>query len=65
MFNILKQHFGEAISSSTPLFDFYATLPSTGESAFDYWLRLNETMEHVVDCLNWRSRSVDEPRLEV
>lgn len=65
MFNVLKQHFGEAISSSTPLFDFYATLPSTGESAFDYWLQLNETMEHVVDCLHRRGRSVDEPGLEV
>ncbi len=54
----LKQHFDEAIS--TTLFNFYTTLPNTGES-----VQLNETMENVVDCLRLRDRSVDDPGLEI
>ncbi len=65
LFSVLKQHCGAVIFSSTPLFDLYPALSSTGESAFDYWLRLNETMEYAVDCLYRRGRSVDEPELEI
>lgn len=65
IFSILKQHFGDAISSTTPLADFYATLPRPNESAFNYWIRVNKSMDLVTDCLQRRGRKVDDPGLEV
>ncbi len=41
IFSILRQRFGDAVSSTTPLRDFYETLPRRSESGLDYWIRLN------------------------
>jgi len=62
IFEILKQHFSDTVSSEMLLADFYATLPRSGENLFDYWLRLNRAMEgqrtvlkgrirHLINCL--------------
>ena len=48
IFTILRQHFGEAISSTTPLKDFYETLPRQSETGLDYWIRLNKSVRHVL-----------------
>lgn len=59
IFDILKQHFSDTVSSSMPLADFYATLPSSGERPFDYWLRLNRAMEVTEDCLRRQNKTFD------
>lgn len=51
IFDILKQHFSELTYSSMPLADFYNTLPMPGEDAMDYWIRLNKTVDVVVEYL--------------
>ncbi|XP_043982844.1 uncharacterized protein LOC122836928 [Gambusia affinis] len=57
IFEILKQHFSDTACSSMPLADFYATLPTLGETPFDYWLRLNRAMELTEDCLKRQNKS--------
>lgn len=57
IFEILKQHFSDTACSSMPLADFYATLPNSGETPFDYWLRLNRAMEVTEDCLKRQNKS--------
>lgn len=59
VFEILKQHFSDTVSSGMPLADFYATLPSPGEHPFDYWLRLNRAMERTEDCLKRQNKLCD------
>lgn len=59
VFEILKQHFSDTVSSGMPLADFYATLPSSGEHPFDYWLRLNRAMELTEDCLRRQNKTFD------
>lgn len=59
IFEILKQHFSDTVSSGMPLADFYATLPSSGEHPFDYWLRLNRAMEVSEDCLRRQNKAFD------
>lgn len=51
IFSILRQHFGDSISSTTPLRDFYETLPRRSESGLDYWIRLNKAVDLADECL--------------
>lgn len=60
IFDILKQHFSDTVSSSMPLADFYATLPSSSECPFDRWLRLNRAMEMTEDCLRRQNKLSDD-----
>ena len=57
IFEILKQHFSETVTSGMPLADFYATLPKEGKDPFDYWLRLNRAMDMTQDCLKRQNKS--------
>lgn len=41
IFDILKQHFSDSVTSFMPLADFYDTKPFPTETAVDYWIRLN------------------------
>lgn len=65
IYSILKQHFGEAISSTTPLADFYATLPDQGESSLDYWVRLNKAADLANECLQRQGRQMEDVGHEV
>lgn len=65
IFDILKHHFGEISCSTMPLADFYETQPAPGETAMDYWLRLNKAMDIVDECLQKRGRAVSDPQREV
>lgn len=65
IFDILKQHFGDAVYSAMPLADVYATLPLKGESPFDYWIRLNWAIDVAEDCLKRRGKKLDNPSQEV
>lgn len=64
IFTLLKQHYGEAISSTTPLKDFYETLPRFSESGLDYWIRLNKTVDLADECLRRQGKRVDDPSHE-
>ncbi|XP_044055587.1 uncharacterized protein LOC122877719 [Siniperca chuatsi] len=59
IFEILKQHFSDTVTSSLPLADFYATLPHSGEHPFDYWLRLNKALEVTEDSLKRQNKTFD------
>lgn len=37
-------HFGDAVSSTTPLRDFYETLSRRSKSGLDYWIRLYKAL---------------------
>lgn len=65
IFDILKQHFGDAVYSAMPLADFYATLPLKGESPIDYWIRLNRAIDVADDCLKRQGKKLDNPSQEV
>ncbi|XP_041426219.1 uncharacterized protein LOC121395998 [Xenopus laevis] len=65
IYSILKQHFGEAISSATPLADFYSTLPKLGESSLDYWIHLNQVIDLANECLKRQGKCVEDPGHEV
>lgn len=59
IFEILKQHFSDTVTSSLPLADFYATQPRSGEQPLDYWLRLNRALEVTEDCLKRQNKTFD------
>lgn len=59
IFEILKQHFSDTMSSSLPLADFYATVPHPDEHPFDYWLRLNKVLDVTEDCLKRQNKAFD------
>lgn len=59
IFEILKQHFSDTVSSGMPLADFYATMPCSGEHPFDYWLRSNRAMEVTEDWLKTQNKTFD------
>lgn len=65
IYNILRQHFGEAISSTIPLGYFYETLPRQSESCLDYWVRLNKAIDLANECLQRQGKRVDDPGHEV
>ena len=51
IFDILKQHFSESVTSFMPLADFYDTKPLPTENAVDYWIRLNKALDTATDGL--------------
>lgn len=59
--DILKQHFSELTYSAMPLADFYSTLPTVGENAMDYWIRLNKAVDVAEDCLKRQGRNLEDP----
>lgn len=59
IFEILKQHFSDTLTSSLPLADFYATKPHSGELPLDYWLRLNRALEVTEDSLKRQNKTFD------
>ncbi len=63
--DILKQHFSELTYSAMPLADFYNTLPTAGENAMDYWIRLNKAVDVAEECLKRQRRNLEEPSKEV
>ncbi|XP_014907364.1 uncharacterized protein LOC106959356 [Poecilia latipinna] len=65
VFDILKRNFGELIFSSLPMRDFYNILPADGETAMDYWIRLNKSIEAADECLRRRGKQVEDPGAEV
>lgn len=65
IYDILKQHFSDLTYSSMPLADFYNTLPTPGEDAMEYWIRLNKTVDVANECLERQGRSIDDPSHEV
>ena len=65
IFDILKQHFSDTVYSDMPLADFYATLPLNGENPFDYWIRLNRSIDVVEDCLRRQGKKLEDPAREV
>lgn len=63
--DILKQHFSDLTYSSMPLADFYGTLPVPGETAMEYWIRLNKAVDIADECLRRQGRSIEDPNREV
>lgn len=59
IFEILKQHFSDTLTSSVPLADFHATKPHSGESPLHYWLRLNRALEVTEDSLKRQNEIFD------
>lgn len=65
VFDILKGNFSELSYSNLPMKDFYSTIPHANESAMDYWIRLNKSIDAADECLRRRGRSVEDPSAEV
>lgn len=63
--DILKQHFSDLTYSSMPLADFYGTLPAPGETAMEYWIRLNKAVDIADECLRRQGRNIEDPNREV
>lgn len=47
VFDILRQHFSDSVTTSMPLAYFYDTKPYPAETAADYWIRLNKAINIV------------------
>ena len=65
IFDILKQHFSESVTSFMPLADFYDTKPLENESAVDYWIRLNKALDTATDGLKRQGKTIDDSSREV
>lgn len=65
VFDILRQHFGDSVTSFMPLADFYDTKPYPTETAVDYWIRLNKAIDHAVEGLMRQGKTLDNPPREV
>ena len=65
VFDILKQHFSDSVTSFMPLADFYDTKPRTTETAVDYWIRLNKAIDMAVEGLKRQGKTLDNPSREV
>lgn len=65
VFDILKCNFSEMTYSSLPMKDFYSTVPRLGESAMDYWIRLNKSIDAADECLRRQGKQVEDPSTEV
>ncbi|KAK0147550.1 hypothetical protein N1851_012979 [Merluccius polli] len=65
VFDVLRQHFSESVTSFMPLADFYDTKPRPTETAVDYWIRLNKAIDTAVDGLKRQGKTVDNPSREV
>lgn len=64
IYGLLRKHFATVPCSPLPLADFYATLPKSGEDAYDYWLRLNRAADIAADRLKEQGKALDSPVLE-
>lgn len=65
MFDILKQHFGDSVTSFMPLANFYDTKPCPTETAVDYWIRLNKAIDIAMEGLQKQGKTLDNPSCEV
>lgn len=65
IYSILRQYFSVKLCSPIPMADFYNTLPSVGEDAFEYWLRLNKAAETAIECLARQGKRLDDLSVEV
>ena len=65
VFDILRQHFSDSVTSFMPLADFYDTKPYPTETAMDYWIRLNKAIDIAVDGLERQGKTLDNPTREV
>ncbi|KAE8278054.1 hypothetical protein D5F01_LYC23884 [Larimichthys crocea] len=65
VFDILRQHFSDSVTSFMPLADFYDTKPRPTETAVDYWIWLNKAMDTAVDGLKRQGKTLDNPSREV
>lgn len=65
VFDILKRNFSELTYSNMPMRDFYNTLPHHGESAMEYWIRLNKAIDVAEECLRRQRRVLEEPGAEL
>lgn len=57
IYSILLKYFSVA-PSCLPLADFYSTLPEPGESAVDYWIRVNKAADLADDGLRRQGRAM-------
>ncbi|XP_048861282.1 uncharacterized protein LOC125728344 [Brienomyrus brachyistius] len=65
VFDILVRNFSDIAYSNMPMRDFYSTVPKPGESALDYWIRLNKMIDAVGECLRRRGKHIEDPNAEV
>lgn len=65
IYRVLKQHYGEPITSTTPLADFYATVPYQGEGSIDYWVRLNKAGDLANECLQRQGKQIEDMGYEL
>lgn len=65
IFKLLHKHFSAKFPSSLPLANFYSTLPTDQEVAYDYWLRLNKAAELVSRSMGEQGKTFDEDSIEV
>lgn len=61
IYQILRQHFSEVSYSCMPMADFYSTVPVTGESPLDYWVRLNKAVDAAEEGLKRLGRHLEDP----
>ncbi len=64
IYSILLKYFSVA-PSCLPLADFYSTLPKPGESAVDYWIRVNKAADLADEGLRRQGRTMDNISEEV
>lgn len=60
VFDVLERHFSDIAHPTMPMKDFYNTVPRAGESALDYWIRPNKSIDAVDDCLRRWGKHVDD-----
>lgn len=65
VFDILRQHFSNSVTSFMPLADFYDTKPRPTETAVNYWIWLNKVIDIAVDGLKTRGKTLENPSPEV
>lgn len=65
IFDILRQHFSECVTSFMPLADFYETKPLQSETAVDYWIRLNKANDTALTALQKQGKTLDNPTREM
>lgn len=64
IYYILLKYFSVA-PSCLPLADFYSTLPKPGETAVDYWIRVNKAADLADEGLRRQGRAMDKISEEV
>lgn len=64
IYSILMKYFSVA-PSCLSLADFYSTLPKSGDSAIDYWIRVNKAADLADEGLHRQGRVMDNIGAEV